>query len=493
MSENKEIIKAERTVLNIHSGAIAIENKVSLISRKAWFFMVYKAFPNLLKQEKFAVSLTELKEAIGYNSRNNKYLKEALTELVNTSVEWNILKKDKSTDWEVNSMLAGCKIPENSGICEFAFSPFLKDKLVNPEMYIKLDLLISKRFKSKYTLAVYCFSLDYLQIKFNYGSKILSIEELRSLMGLKEDEYSRVVDINKEILKRAEKEINECTDIDISIEPIRTSNRKITSFKFEMRIKEKYLNIHRSKKVISEFIEDNKISAKLDEKSSRIPKKDLIIINDPFLSKFFARYNISFTTDTFQEKLKEAQELFGADNLENYLVYLSKYAENEYKKGTIKSFAGFFVSLFKDDTQINNYLHEIEQEQRKLETNRIKVESLLDSKVKEKYENAMSNDFEEFLVNNIESLESKFIEIVNNNVTTGFAREYFINGQNKGIVDKTLILNHKRHIRLPLMSELKKFQKEFGYKKPTFEDWKLKTINSDYLNQLRLEIEQSLK
>ena len=33
----------------------------------------------------------------------------------------------------------------------------------------------------------------------------------------------------------------------------------------------------------------------------------------------------TITTDSFQEKLKEAQELFGADNLEKYLVYLSKY------------------------------------------------------------------------------------------------------------------------------------------------------------------------
>jgi hypothetical protein len=210
------------------------------------------------------------------------------------------------------------------------------------------------------------------------------------------------------------------------------------------------------------------------------------------LKNFFSKYSISITTDTFQEKLKEAQQMFGEDNLENYLKFLSRYAEEEYKKGTIKNFAGFFVSLFKDNTQIDNYLYEIELENKKLEEKRIKIEIMLDSKIKEKYESTMFSDFENYLVTNIESLEDKFIEIVSNNIKSGFAYDYFIVKQNKGIIDKTLILNHKKHVRLTLINELKKYEADFGYKKPTFEEWKEKTIDEKYLKNLRLELEADL-
>lgn len=495
-SEQVEIVDEKPQTLNIHSAAIHIQHKVGLKQRQAWFYMLYKAFPFLEKQRTFYINTSELKKAINYTSKNNEHLKDILEELVTTPVRWNLFNKDKEIVWGVSGLLAYCEITNKTGVCEYQFSDKLQYRFLNPSMYAKLNLLISKRFTSKHSLALYCLALDYLNVKNNYGEKNLTVEELRQYLGIKEDKYTRVVDIYRRILKKAEMDITKDSDMHLEIIPIRTAKDKITGFKLKMNIKKEHLKFYNSAKNLSlnepnkqidffDQLETNEVEVKKSQKT-------LIEIQDKQLKKFFAKYQISFTTETFQEKLKEAQELFGTDSFESYLLYLSKYAESEYKKGTIKSFAGFFVSLFKDDTQIENYLHEIEQEQKKIESKRIKVESMLDSKVKERYENAMSNDFEEFLVDNIESLESKFIEIVNKNITTGFAREYFINGQNKGIVDKTLILNHKRHIRLPLMSELKKFQKEFGYKKPTFDAWKQKTINTSYLNQLRLEIEKEL-
>ena len=116
--KQQQLQKAEKKLLNIHSGAILIENKVNLLSRQAWFYLLYKAFPDLKTQDKFFVNLNELKEAIGYDSTNNKYLKQALKDLVGTPIEWNILHKDKVI-WEVNSLLAGCKIEDNSSTVSY--------------------------------------------------------------------------------------------------------------------------------------------------------------------------------------------------------------------------------------------------------------------------------------------------------------------------------------------------------------------------------------
>ena len=499
--ENDIVVFEPSKMLNVPSSTIHIENKMSLVQKKLWFELVYYAFPKMGTQRKYTITLARLRELLGWNetTSNDTELKEALRGLNETTVNWNIFGKDtKNTSWQSFPLLAGCEIPKNSGNCIFSLSPFLEDRFaaMGEEAYVKIDLIISRKFQSKYSLSIYCLALDYLMLEIGYSEKKFSIAELRRYLALKEGEYKLTADMNRWIIKPSEEEINKTSDMNIEIKPFK-DGKKIAGYKLCMSLKEgrakEYLdrkNKMRQSVSLDTLISDdeNKIFIKKE-----ITKKELIQINNEQLKKFFAKYQISFTTDTFQEKLEEAKQLFGADNFQNYLVYLSKYAENEYKKGTIKSFAGFFVSLFKDDTQINNYFHDIEQENKKLEAKRIKVENLLDGEVKAKYENAMYGDFEEFLVNNIITLEKKFIEIVNTHITKGFARDYLIDMQNKGVVDKTLILNHKKHVRLVLINELKKFQEELGYKKITFDEWKINTITNDYLNQIRSEIEKSLK
>lgn len=498
MVKPKQLQKVEKKLLNIHSGAILIENKVNLLSRQAWFYLLYKAFPDLKTHDKFFVNLNELKEAIGYDSTNNKYLKQALKDLVGTPIEWNILQKDKVI-WEVNSLLAGCKIEDNSSICEFAFSPFLRERLANPEMYTKLDLLVSKKFKSKHTLAIYCLALDYLQIKMNFGSKNLTLEELRKYLGLEDTEYPEVRNINQEIIKKAEKEINNDSDLNISITPIRTSNRKILGFKFEMSIKDEFVESYKAPKLVKQL--ENKQTNMFDGyeiKEEKIktqsikPKKELIKVESKELKEFFAEYKISITTNTIQDKFREAKDIF-QDNFEKYLIFLMNYTKQELKRNSINSISGFFVSLFKDDVQIDNYFQELEKETKRKEVRKFEIESKLESKVKEKYNNSMSSDFEDYLEKNIDSIEDKFIEIVRNNVKKGFAYDYLIKNQNKGIIDKSLLLNYKKHIRMPLITEIKPYQEELGYRKPTFEEWKEKNITEKELAEIRIEIEKLIR
>ena len=234
----------------------------------------------------------------------------------------------------------------------------------------------------------------------------------------------------------------------------------------------------------------NEIKENVPKKNK--PKKNIIKINDEKLKEFFAKHAISINTDLFQEKFKEIQEMFGADKLESYLSFLMRYTENESKKINIKNVSGFFVSLFRDDAQIDSYLYELEKESKKLEEKKIQIENRLESKIKENYEKAMSTDFDKHLIDNIEKLESKFIKIVNKHITEGFPRDYMITKKNKGIVDKTLLLNYESHVRVVIVNELKPYQKEFGYRKPSFEEWKSKTIDDEYLNQVRSEIEKTL-
>ena len=474
----------ETRIVRVHSGAIHIENKTKLVQRKAWFELVYRALPSMASQNEFSIPIKDLKEAIGWDeSKNDEKLKELLHQLTSTSVQWNILEKDKKEVWESNALLAGCRIVKGSGICNYAFSPFLQKKLLNPEMYAKIDLIVSHKFKSKYALAIYCLALDYLNIKLNYGEKNLTVNELRKYLGLKDYEYKLTGDLNRRVIKPSEDEINEISDMNISITPI-LQKKKMIGFKFIMTLQEERVFLYKSKKTLNS-LEENQLSI-FEQPSNNIePQKirQVIAIQDENLRKFFAKYNISFTTDTFQEKLKETQEIFGADKLENYLLFLIKYAEKEYNKGTIKNFAGFFVSLLKDNTQIDNYLFELEEETKKKEQKRKIISMRLEDKLKDKYDFSIKQELIEQIQNNYSKYENIFTDTILNKINKDSAfYEFNFIRRNNGVVTQEIL-------KSPFLAkEIFEFKELFDYIPMSYENWK-KSLPQAYFDNLLKELE----
>ena len=67
--------------------------------------------------------------------------------------------------------------------------------------------------------------------------KSLSYDELKKLLMVEDvKSYNRFPDFRRFVLEKAQLEINELTDIDISFEPIKTG-RKVTSIKFTIEEK----------------------------------------------------------------------------------------------------------------------------------------------------------------------------------------------------------------------------------------------------------------
>lgn len=501
----KDELKPRSKIVNIPSSAIHIENDVSLLQKKLWFELIYHAFPNMGKEKKVhEIPLSKLRELLGYDedTSNDQQLKDALKKLRDTPVNWNIFNKDKLNAWESFSLLAGCHIPKNSGVCYYDFSAFLERRFLamGEEAYVKIDLIISNKFQSKHSLSLYCLALDYLIIKMGYSEKKFSLEEIRKYLAIKEGEYKLTANFNDRVILPAEKEINEISDLKIEILPLKYG-RKIAGYKLCMGLKPGRLQEYfergeqlrdaREKREKEDFnLEENILKKQISEEK-KYGKRDLIKIKDPKLKDFFAKYNIATNTNTFQDKLKEVNLFLEEDKTEKYLLFLAKYTENEYKKGKISSLSGFFVSTFKSSNQIDNYLNELKNETIKIEERKRKIELIIENKIKENYETEMSTDFDNYLIDNIDNLEDKFIEIVKKYVTKGFAYDYLIIIQNKGIIDKSLLLNYKSHIRLVIINAIKPYQTELGYKKPTFEDWKIKKITNEYLIELRNEIEKN--
>lgn len=487
-------------IVNVPSSAIHIENDLTLLQKKLWFELVYKAFPIMDNQEEYTIKLSELRELLGWEetTSNDTELKQALHGLNKTAIQWNIFGKDNKNAWESFPLLAGCRIPENKGICIFSFSPFLKKRFLamGEEAYVKIDLIISNKFQSKYALSIYCLALDYLILRIGNSEKNFSLDQLRRYLALKEGEYKKINDFSRRIIEPAEKEINEISDMDIKIEPFK-EGRKINGYKFSMSlkegIKEKYLQ---SKNKLKELSAHRVETIGIEPKKDTLFKKEEIKITNEALKSFFSKYNISFMTDTFQEKIQTIQETFGNNlkNIEKYLLYLAQYTEMEYNNGksSIKNLPGFYVSLFTNDKQMENYLYKLDKELKQEEAKKQQIITKIEAKIKEKYELSIYSEFYEYIINNINILEDKVIEILSK-LKSGLVYEVIIQEKNKGIIDKKLITNQPKNLKLFVINELRNFQTELGYVPETFKDWETKTLTKEYMELIQTEIEKTIK
>ena len=225
MEDKTEVIK--------HSAAIHIENKVSLLQRRAWNILLAHAYDELPHKEVYSVRVKDLIDQLGYDSKDENHLKAALKTLATCAVEWDILDKDGSPDWGVTTLLAQARI--RSGTCTYAYSPLLRERLHNPKVYARISLSLQNEFTSKHALALYELFVDYLDEARNYGeTPFILLPHFRKLMGIPDDSYAEFKKLNTRVIKEPIEEINDRTDLNVAVEYQR-KNRKIVAFKFKIR------------------------------------------------------------------------------------------------------------------------------------------------------------------------------------------------------------------------------------------------------------------
>ena len=229
LAEINEVIKA--------SPAIQIQSKITHLQRRAWNVLLANAYNELPNKEIHRVSVIELATKLGFDSHNQDYLKETLEALVDCTVEWNILDKDKVEEWGVASLLAEARIKD--GICTYAYPPYLRQKLHNPRIYTKLNLRLQNQFTSRYALVLWEVCFDYFDTDRDQGeTPFIPLEVFKRLMGLEKDEYPIFKELNRNVIKPAIKEINNLTDYHVEVEQKRF-RRRVAELKFRItRVKQ---------------------------------------------------------------------------------------------------------------------------------------------------------------------------------------------------------------------------------------------------------------
>ena len=219
-----EVIKA--------SPAIQIQSKITHLQRRAWNVLLANAYNELPDKDIHSVSMVELAAKLGFDSKNQEYLKEVLRSLRSCEVEWNLLNKDNKQVWGIASLLASAEI--ENGICTYGFAPHLRLKLHNPRIYTKLNLRLQNRFTSRYALVLWEVCFDYFDTDRDQGeTPFIPLERFRELMGIGSDDYPVFKELNRNVIKPAVKEINDLTDYLVEVEQKRVK-RRIAELKFRI-------------------------------------------------------------------------------------------------------------------------------------------------------------------------------------------------------------------------------------------------------------------
>lgn len=219
-----------RAAVKKHVAAIHVSGKLSLLQRKLSNVLLLNAYDTLTTQRSHQIDAGTLCLMIGYNSNDMATLKQSLKGLAETVAEWDMLDSTGRQEWGVSSLLSYATL--KGGVCEYAYSPALADKLHDPKVFALINLNIQRRFTSGHALALYENCYRFIRTG---STGWWSMEMFRRLMGLDGSSYyESFKHLNAKVIKPAVAEVNKTSNIVITPET-RKRGRAVTDIRFKIK------------------------------------------------------------------------------------------------------------------------------------------------------------------------------------------------------------------------------------------------------------------
>ncbi|TJZ91431.1 replication initiation protein [Paracoccus gahaiensis] len=218
-----------RGAVKKHVAAIHVSGKLTLLQRKLSNVLLLNAYDTLTSRPSHQIDARTLSLMIGYNSNDMDTLKQSLRGLVETVAEWDMLDEKGQQEWGVSSLLSYAKL--KGGVCEYAYSPALAEKLHDPKMFALINLNIQRRFTSGHALALYENCYRFVRTG---STGWWDLDLFRRLMGVEGSAYYEVFkQLNAKIIKPALAEVNKTSNIMLTAET-RKQGRAVTQIRFRI-------------------------------------------------------------------------------------------------------------------------------------------------------------------------------------------------------------------------------------------------------------------
>lgn len=235
-----------QTILRKHTAAVHSSSPLSLVQQKAINALLRYAMrdKNILGDVYHEVPIRLLMDDLGYKESTRSYsedLRKSLFELSEINVRWNILKKDKRGKVSGQSPYLASIVLDN-GVIRYTFSKEIRDSFFKPHLYARLDLNYQKQFKLKSSLPIWELLWEELSTKKKdeICTDWIDYESIINLLGIEGDFYtSNFALFKNKVLKPCLAEINEKSDVTVSLEEKRGERNRIKSLRFQVSTKNK--------------------------------------------------------------------------------------------------------------------------------------------------------------------------------------------------------------------------------------------------------------
>lgn len=208
---------------------------------------------------------------------------------------------------------------KGSGVINANFYPKIIPYLAELKSHFtKYKLSAVAKFKSEYSIRIYeLLKMHEYQASNNNFFKIIETSVLRKMLGIT-DKYKNFNNFETDVLKRASKEINEKSDINIEYQKIK-KGKIISEIKFICTSKNKIYNLNLDKEFIRNT-EDEKLKKFLESEF------EMLEIKPSVYQKWFDTYSLSLIKNNFDYTMKE----YALNKIKNIVGYLNKALENNY-------------------------------------------------------------------------------------------------------------------------------------------------------------------
>jgi len=217
-----------------HSGMIQMKNCLTSVERKAFNLLIQHArrimekHGGLPPSGRFELPMRELESWLGTSPNNRAFLCDLLGEFVTHVVQYNIFDKDKEGRelWKVTSVLVSeMAFTVDHTICRYAFPPGIAEAVLNPSMYAKINMDAQLQMSSQHSTALYEYYEDVLGGKRDTHKLRISLDDYRTLLGIADDQYAQYKDLNRYVIGKAHKEINELSPILVEVQEYRIGRK----------------------------------------------------------------------------------------------------------------------------------------------------------------------------------------------------------------------------------------------------------------------------
>lgn len=274
-------MSAERKIKK-HVAIIHAYSLMSSLQRKVVNVLLHEAIVNKSPDDNInsvalerRISFANLAKKVNFNSNNTQYLKEAIDQLANLKIEWNLLKDKVPTDISFLNLriLHGAPTFYHDGTFNFSFHKIMLNFVDNPAIYGLIDLDLQSQFESKYGHSLYENSTRFVSL---HKNKVIHLDLFRRLLGVREDKYESMRELTRNVIKPAVEEVNDRADFVVSLEPIKMG-KKVTAFELFVDSKK----ISKPQKIENDSNKNHVVMNEIKRTFSELTEANLInIINN---------------------------------------------------------------------------------------------------------------------------------------------------------------------------------------------------------------------